>query len=598
VANIASLSVDRNGAARALRVERSGQIKAARDNGHLDESIKLCLQASVDFPFDPFYLKILSDLYFEKEQFDLSLASLISFSILSRYSHSAIGNFATRLFRIKKVMPLEQFKKILGDSLPVIREKQSDKTFSDKLVAIIEPETISIPALSIESEEVQEFVRLLTSGRTFEKLVAQEKIVEQKHPNLIPLLLNEYVLHRPRGAQTFQTDLYCVSLYERFGDVDSAIKVAKELTEFRYDPIAIRSLFRASRKNKDYSVVERLLSENPNIRDSSDFNVLYELVYYYDARSEELERRKTLHLIERRFAQNVVVLQTVRNFYARFQMIDEFRSVDATINGLMERNKSAQFAIAEEESRSELASKITELYSQLEHHKQLAAISDLTTGISHELGQPITNIRYTLQFYRRIFERKLVAEDVFKVFDSVLEETERMGGLVSRLSPLTSSRGVIEEFDLADRVRKRFQNEHARLLAGRIKAKVDSIVPVLISADPVKVDQLISNLLLNSIDAIKEVKDRKAGKIVVKITNQGDSIRMRFKDDGIGIPRENRRKIFDPFFSTKPPGKGEGLGLFIVWNLIKMLGGDVVVDSSYFPGACFVIDVPKTRIEG
>jgi C4-dicarboxylate-specific signal transduction histidine kinase len=56
----------------------------------------------------------------------------------------------------------------------------------------------------------------------------------------------------------------------------------------------------------------------------------------------------------------------------------------------------------------------------------------------------------------------------------------------------------------------------------------------------------------------------------------------------------NRHKIFDPFFSTKAAGQGEGLGLFIVWNLLKMLGGKISVDTQYKDGAKFLISLPNT----
>ena len=67
---------------------------------------------------------------------------------------------------------------------------------------------------------------------------------------------------------------------------------------------------------------------------------------------------------------------------------------------------------------------------------------------------------------------------------------------------------------------------------------------------------------------------------------------IEFSDTGIGIPYKNRNSIFDPFFSTKPPGKGEGLGLFIVWNLLKMQGGTIAVDNDYNQGAKFNIRIP------
>jgi signal transduction histidine kinase len=105
---------------------------------------------------------------------------------------------------------------------------------------------------------------------------------------------------------------------------------------------------------------------------------------------------------------------------------------------------------------------------------------------------------------------------------------------------------------------------------------------------------LVSNLLLNSIDAIKERRTPGPNKIDVRIEDGPKEIHIYFSDTGVGVPIANRNKIFDPFFSTKPPGKGEGLGLFIVWNLLKMQGGRISVDSQYNRGARFVITIPKS----
>jgi signal transduction histidine kinase len=274
--------------------------------------------------------------------------------------------------------------------------------------------------------------------------------------------------------------------------------------------------------------------------------------------------------------------------------LEEAQKIEPTILGLY-KNKSgkpSRFLDSLAESDAEVVSKIQQLYSKLEHQEQLAAISDLTTGISHELGQPITNIRYTIQFYRRILEKNLSKEVVFSVFDSILEETKRMGGLIGRLSPLTSTKSVFEIFDIMIRIQNRVKAEHVRLQEEKIVVKVLPKTPIMIYGDPVKFDQLISNLLLNSIHAIRDRKDSKINEINISVKQSKTETLIDFSDTGIGIPYKNRNTIFDPFFSTKPPGEGEGLGLFIVWNLLKMQGGTIAVDTEYKQGAKFKIRIP------
>ena len=194
-------------------------------------------------------------------------------------------------------------------------------------------------------------------------------------------------------------------------------------------------------------------------------------------------------------------------------------------------------------------------------------------------------------------ESKLSRKDVFAVFDSVLEETERMGRLVRRLSPLTSGRSVVEEFDMIERITKRLEAENSRLIQNRIQTVVNATKPIYLFGDPVKFDQLTSNLLLNSIDGIRAQKGPGNRKITIDVARRDRQVIMTFSDTGTGIPATYKGKVFDPFFTTKPPGKGEGLGLFIVWNIMKMWGGKVWLDPKYKEGAKFVLSFPEKAEE-
>jgi C4-dicarboxylate-specific signal transduction histidine kinase len=254
------------------------------------------------------------------------------------------------------------------------------------------------------------------------------------------------------------------------------------------------------------------------------------------------------------------------------------------------------FHLKHSENFAEAVALIKALYSELEHQKQKAALSDLTLGISHELGQPITNIRYTVQYYRKLFEKTISIDLVFKIFDSILEETERMGKLIKRLAPLTSRQSIIEQFDLMNIIQNRVKAESTRLQNLKIQVKISPSTPIYMVGDAVKFEQIISNLLFNAIDAISENKQREDNQIDIQVKEKDDEIKMTFKDTGIGISAKNKEKIFEPFFTSKLPGKGEGLGLFIVWNILKMQGGQICLDTQYKEGASFLIAIPKTNI--
>jgi signal transduction histidine kinase len=572
------------------------RIRSLQAQGKVQAAITLCEEARKDWPSDAYFAGILGDLYFQKGDHEAAFVSLAYFLGTIPFGTKPLSQFANRYYRFRRVLPKDKmsaYAQLLASS---IEETQLDARVTRRALEIIAPDTFQDRILDHSSPQAKNFVALLSNDKNFHTLVRLERRIEEKGPEFLTSLLDEHVLTRARTAQTFRTDLYCVSLYEKRGQHESALKIVNELLTLRLDSVAVRSLFRLCRILKDYTRVDELLTRAPSLIKADDFNILYELVYYFEAKNDLNQVQGVLRVMNKRFAQNHAVLRTLRNFYIRFGMAEDARRIEPAITALGRGAPSGgKFGLQAAESETELASKVQELYSELEHQKQLAAISDLTTGISHELGQPITNIRYTIQFYQKLFKKKVSPEGVLSVFESILEETERMGGLISRLSPLTSSRSVVETFDIMERVRKRLDLEQPRLAENRIRIDISPRRRRVFEyyGDPVKFDQLISNLVLNAIDAIKERKTPGENVIAIRIEEDTKELRLQLSDTGTGVPIANRNKIFDPFFTTKPPGKGEGLGLFIVWNLLKMQGGTISVDSQYTQGARFLIMLPR-----
>ena len=171
-----------------------------------------------------------------------------------------------------------------------------------------------------------------------------------------------------------------------------------------------------------------------------------------------------------------------------------------------------------------------------------------------------------------------------------------MGGLVKRLAPVTSSKELNERFDVADRIRTRVDSEKARLESSRISIQLTTKQEdIFLYSDPVKFDQIISNLLINAMDALMSHFHAEERKIVIEIAKKESKVIIRFSDNGPGVPRESHSKIFDPFYTTKPTGQGEGLGLFIVWNILKIQGGNIRLDDTYKEGAKFIITISNAK---
>jgi signal transduction histidine kinase len=127
-----------------------------------------------------------------------------------------------------------------------------------------------------------------------------------------------------------------------------------------------------------------------------------------------------------------------------------------------------------------------------------------------------------------------------------------------------------------------------------LTTNIDPSMPEMIG-DLGQIQQVLTNLVINAADAMKG-----KGKLDIDASYdlQTNQFVIRVTDDGPGIPEELRDKIFDIFFTTKPVGKGTGLGLSISQNIIRLHGGNILVESPQGGGTRFTIELPLGFIEG
>lgn len=448
------------------------------------------------------------------------------------------------------------------------------------------------------NQSIEDFVRTLNNNLGANELIELLKKLEQIDPEKLKLVLDQSVLNRQRTKESFLFDSYCLAIYEKYLEYEKALQIAEELLAVNWEADKIRAIFRICRKLDNYEKADFIIKKYPQIFQENKFPILYELVYYYEHSNDFDQVKNILDRIEKQFADSIPIQKTLKNFYLRFEMFENASKVEQKIDNLSTKPRNPKnlqkYSVELEESQIFNP----EWYQDLDHKLKLAAISDLTHGISHELGQPITNIRYTLQFYRKMFETNLSKKAVFKVFDSILEETQRMGELIKRLAPITSTKSMIENFDIVENIKQRVNAHNLRLKEANINVNIKpSNNTVFLEFDRIKFEQIINNLLLNSIDGILEAIQNKILKeqpqINIEIKENCGIISITFADNGCGITLKDRGKVFDPFFTTKPPGKGQGLGLFIIWNLLKIYNGTISLDHQYEKGTRFSITIPQ-----
>jgi len=567
--------------------EVSNRILELRNSGNIHEAIKVAIEAIDAFPDTYFFPKVGGDLFFQIGDYPNASKLYLQFLKKTPPNPKLFNDFAKRYYRLKRSWSKNDLATYAKTILNDINKGDFPYNTAVRATELIKDD---IPPEATYSETAKSLEKLLSNAddANFHAIVEKTRVLGSQNLAELFSLMDDYLLKTTRTIKTQRIDTFIISVYERNEKYQNALKLASDLLDVALNPIVIRSMLRLSRKLGNYTMAQTAISKHPEILRSSSFNVLYELVYYYEYLNDLDKLKSTLLLMEKRSTDSIPILSTLRNFYLRFGLYDDAHRVDERSVKIFEHKKweKPKYLTEIEESAKEFR-------SEFEHRTRLAAISDLTTGISHELGQPITNIRYTVQFYKKELEKNLSQEQVLKIFDSILEETERMGQLVKRLAPITSTKTLVEEFDIVDRISRRLQAESARLEQAQIHMSITPSVPLYMKADPIKFDQIINNLLLNSIDAIEEkVSDGKRG-IDIKVTDGQNEYKIIFTDTGVGIPVRLRGRMFEPFFSTKPPGKGSGLGLFIVWNIVKIFGGSVTLDSSYVDGARFVVTIPR-----
>ena len=241
-----------------------------------------------------------------------------------------------------------------------------------------------------------------------------------------------------------------------------------------------------------------------------------------------------------------------------------------------------------------LLERLTDLLEEQEQNKRLLAITELIKGFSHELGQPITNIRYAIQlFYMKQEKMQITIDSEEKeLLDSIIVQTSRVGKLLNRFAPIVSSKNQKKYFKVYDEITAIFEELSMRLNSEGIEYLIEGDRDVELYGETVQFSQVFYNLIINAIYAVK--KKEVKGKINVSVQIERDELIIYFSDNGIGIPKEIQRKIFDPFYSTKRKESGEGgegLGLYIVWNILKIFNGKISVDPGYKDGARFVIRI-------
>jgi len=241
-----------------------------------------------------------------------------------------------------------------------------------------------------------------------------------------------------------------------------------------------------------------------------------------------------------------------------------------------------------ERSRTEKILRDTQ--TELVQAGKLAALGHMAAGIVHELNQPISAIRTQAASGCLLLERN-DTERVKETLSAVSRMTDHMASITTQLKTFAHKTPVARErVCLQECLDGAFSMTAPLFSEFSIKSGKDiPVEPLIVTGDPVRIKQVLVNVIRNAVDAMRDCQQRH---LWVKVTAHDGNAEIMISDSGSGIAEDAIEELFTPFFTTKEVGAGLGLGLSISYRIVTDLGGSILGQNLDGGGAQFLICLP------
>jgi len=248
------------------------------------------------------------------------------------------------------------------------------------------------------------------------------------------------------------------------------------------------------------------------------------------------------------------------------------------------------------------AEAVNKLEGQLLQAARLAELGEMAAGFAHEINNPLQIMKtdlalleLTLKDVTDVCANREACGELSEIADQFQIQIGRCAAItreILRFGRQDAPR--VQDMNLAEflpKVGAMVQNK-AQVNAIDVTCDVNPDVPIIL-ADPGQLQQVMINLLNNAIHAVVDRHGSKGGhiEVIARGDGQGRAV-ITVADNGCGINQESLSKIFMPFFTTKAPGQGTGLGLSVCHSIIDSLGGELTVESAKGEGTTFTVHIP------
>ncbi len=276
---------------------------------------------------------------------------------------------------------------------------------------------------------------------------------------------------------------------------------------------------------------------------------------------------------------------------------DEFGRMDHALNvfrkSVLTRDQALMHLRTEVGERKLAVENLERAQAELVKTGKLAALGQLSAGISHELNQPLAAIKHRIHSARLTLDNASLEERHSRL-DAIENLVNRMSQTIIHLKQFARRTDHPLEQVLLTRV----FNYGLELLDNKLKSnkiKINGVADLQSETaigDPILLEQIVVNLFSNAIDAIG--RDRDDGLIILSFVHHDFMIDITVSDNGIGLEECDSNLIFDPFYSTKEVGEALGLGLSISYNIVKDFGGNLRLEPNPFGGTNAILSLRRS----